>query len=150
MTKFYVLYKKDDKSLYAYSENLNYVERFLQERNANRFKLKEIKIESEEESRIFRYTNRDYKLNEFPYQNSLKEKDYVCIMATIKEDYIVDCELEHIQEKCNKYLLLLEKVGFKKKYKKSIENFLYIVNNHNEIELDVFSLFVDLFKDTFV
>ena len=137
MTKFYVLYKKDDKSLYAYSENLNYIERFLQERNANRFKLKEIKIESDEESRIFRYTNRDYKLNEFPYQNSSKEKDYVCIMATNKE-------------KCNKYLLFLEKVGFKKKYKKSIENFLYIVNKHNEIELDVFSLFVDLFKDTFV
>lgn len=150
MTKFYVLYKKDDKSLYAYSENLDYVERFLQERNANRFKLKEIKIESDEESRIFRFTNKNYKLHEFPYQNSSKEKDYVCIMATTGEDYMVDCELENIQEKCNKYLLLLQKVGFKKKYRKSIENFLYLVNPYHEIELDVFSLFVDLFKDTFI
>lgn len=150
MTKFYVLYKKDEKSIYAYSENKDYVERFLQERNANRFKLKEIKIESEEESKIFRFTNKDYVLNEFPYQNSSKEKDYVCIMATSKEDYKVDCELEHIQEKCNKYLLLLQNINFKKKYKKSIENFLYLVNPYHEIELDVFSLFVDLFKDTFI
>ena len=35
-------------------------------------------------------------------------------------------------------------------YKKSIENFLYLVNPYHEIELDVFSLFVDLFKDTFI
>lgn len=146
--KIYLFYLKKDKSLYAYTSSKAYRDEFLSQRNPNCFTLKEVKLKGEEEN-IFVYTYKLKQLAYYPYQTGLGKDDYVSIMATAEEEVKIDSEIKHIEDDYDFVRSVMSKTKLKSKYVKSIKNITKIYSN-DRITIDVFSLFVDLFKDTFI
>jgi len=147
--KFHLFYLKQTNQLYAFTSVKAYAKLFLSQRNPECFKVKIIKLSGEDE-KIFMYTHRLKQLSKFPFQTGVSTSEYAELIATPEEDNKISDIIEVMEKQALAIHDILKKVPVKNKYKESILNLVCIYDNDGNILLDVLSLFIDTFKDTFI
>lgn len=148
----YLLYGKWDGDLYAYSLLKDKVNEFLRERNPKRFHLVKKKINGTVLS-AFMSENYTLQITDIPLFDGEK---YISVMGTIHEDNIVSDASDRINVEMDAIKKALLKYPFKKKYLKLINDLTQVVSKRERdgekeflLEIDTFSLFCSLFKNTF-
>ena len=147
--KFYLFYLKHDRQLYAFTTVKAYAETFLEQRNPDCFKVKTVKLSGENE-KIFMFRNKFKMLYSYPYQTGIGPGNYVELIATAEEDNNIDNKISEIENDISNIDEILRKYPIKEKYMKSLQNLTDIYDTAGNILLDVFSLFVDINRDTFI
>jgi hypothetical protein len=150
--KVYLLYLLPKKKLYAFTDNKDYLKRFLSERNSKLFKVKEKRLDKENDGdSIFMMENVSKHLNIVP----LEDKNGDCsIIATNEEDHILSDVCEKMEEVCSSLkVYFTENVPFNDEYKSILDDLTTVtknINNHPIIQIDTVKLFYYLFKETFI
>lgn len=146
--KIELIYLKN--KLYCYSNNHDYVNKFLSQRNRNLFTVKNKKM-NKEEFKIFDNSNYQIKLCEILLYDGIND---LCIIGTHEEDFKLSIISEKIYDKIdnlNKYYQ--SKSILKNKVLKSINYLTNIIvdkNSQNQyFKIDTLNLFYYLFKNTF-
>ena len=143
----YILYYSDDKSLYGYTPILDYVNRFLDERNPNCFVLKEKKM-TEMEFSIFSNNHRRELMCKFPYET--KENISIEMIATYKEDELLTAKIEEIQANVEIIERTIRKCNMKKKYAKVLNRLTTLDDGSGNLTLDTLAIFIDIHKRSFI
>ena len=146
--KIYSLYLLSKNKLYAITDNREFMERFLSERNSKLFKVITRKYDKEEGLKLINDNNQNI-LNIIPLEDSNDE-----IVGTIEEDGVINRVCEKMAETCN-YLKIhfTENVPFNNEYKAILSDLTTISKDiyyHPIIQIDSIKLFYHLFKETFV
>lgn len=145
----YILYKKEDQMIYAFSLDKKFINEFLQQRNRKCFHLEKKKMQNSIIG-AFLSKYREYQLIDIPLFHN---EEVISIIGTIHEDNILSDSSERIWMEMEAIEKALSQYPFKKKYLNLIKEITNIVNNQDKeepiIEIDTFSLFCYLFKDTF-
>lgn len=148
--KLYSLYLLPKNKLYAITDNKEYMERFLSERNSKLFKVVTKKGDKEECLKILTDNNIN-KLQIIPLED--ENGDYE-IIGTVYEDDTINCVCENMAETCNHLkLYFTQNVPFNEEYKAVLSALTTIskdINFHPIIQIDSVRLFYHLFKETFV
>ena len=136
--------------LYAITDNKEYMERFMTERNSKLFKVVTRKCDKEEGLKIITDNNINV-LVRIPLEDI--NGDYE-IIGTTEEDDTINRVCEKMAETCD-YLKrhFIENVPFTDDYKILLDTLTTIskdVNCHPIIQIDSLKLFYHLFKNTFV
>ena len=138
------------RKLYAITNNKLYIDRFLNERNTNCFKLVITKCDKDEWDNIIQ-EDRRYLLTRIPLENS--DGDFE-IIGTMYENNILDRVSEKMADTCETLKLhFVQNVPFNMEYKMILEDLCTVsknIDNHAIIQIDSVKLFFALFKETFV
>ena len=148
--KLYVIYLRSKKSIYAYTDNKEYMERFLLERNSNLFKCVTKKIDKSDYIE-FAKDKELLKLRTIPLEDSNGDCD---IIGTASEENEIMTVCEKFGDTCE-YLKLhfTKNVPFNNEYKELLNLLTTIskdINYHPIIQIDSVKLFYHLFKYTFI
>lgn len=147
--KVYLIYLLPKNKLYAITDNREYMERFLSERNSKLFNVVTQKCDKDEGLKLLTNNSRNV-LNVIPLEDM--EGDYE-IIGTIEEDDIINCVCEKIGDTCNHLKLhFTQNVPFNDEYKAVLAALTTIskdIDYHPIIQIDSVKLFYHLFKDTF-
>lgn len=148
----YLLYGKWNNELYAYSILKDKVKAFLRERNPKRFHLVKRKINGTVLS-AFMSQNYLLQITDIPLFDGEK---YITVMATMQEENMIEDASDQLYVEMEVIRDALLQYPFKKKYLKVINHLTQIVSKRERdgekeliVEIDTFSLFCSLFKNTF-
>jgi hypothetical protein len=147
--KIYSLYLKTKNNVYAITDNIEFMKRFISERNSNLFKVTTLKCDKNEGLKLLNDNSKNV-LNIIPLEDI--NGDYE-IIGTIEEDNIINRVCERMAETCN-YLKsnFIENVPFNDEYKALLNALTTIskdIDYHPIIQIDSVKLFYYLFKETF-
>ena len=153
--KVYLFYLNEDKSLYAFTINKEYKNKFSYQRNKKCFTMKKIYMDKYE-FKSFSYKYKDYMLQEIPLNIGLDK--YEMIVATNKEESGLMSEADALDNAmdCLHRDLVLQS-NFKTKYLTSLEYLTttaYVSKGKNgdtqlNSKINLLYLFMKLYKNTF-
>lgn len=147
--KIYLLYLLPKNTLYAITDNKEFMERFISERNSKLFKTITKKCNKEDGIKLLNDYAK-YILNIIPLEDS--NGDYH-IIGTIEEDDIINRVCEQMAETCTQLKYhFMKNVPFNDEYKEVLNALTTIskdIDCHPIIQIDSIKLFYHLFKNTF-
>lgn len=148
----YLIYKKWDNELYAYTTIKDRAERFLEERNRKNFYFDKQKIHETVLS-AFMASHPLLLLVEIPLYEGTK---YIEIMGTPEEENALNDASDQLYMEIEAIGNVLQKYPFKEKYLKLISKLTNVVSKRlldgkeeEILEINTFSLFCNLFSKTF-
>lgn len=149
--KLYLIYK--DNSLFAYSNNSNYIDIFREQRNMDIFKIEKINVSNDD---YIEFSNKssNEELTELPLYDG---NSYFIMISTIREHNEIFYFVDNIFNNINTITTEMKSINFKKKYRKlfnSISNEVITKTITDDgktetyINIDMFHLFYHLNKET--
>lgn len=150
--KIYLIYLKGDASLVGMTTSREFYKRYKKERKIDAHIFKEIKME-ENQARIFLSKNTKKTL----FENIMSDdsKDDISILTSIEENEVLEHELYELEEEIQSINRRVESLSLKQKYidlfHDATSYFDYGAGpDYYGYTVDVFRLFIEIFKDRFL
>ena len=150
--KIYLIYLKEDGTLVAQTTSKEFYKRFKTERKIDAHIFKMVKME-ENQARIF--LSKNTKKTLFENVMSDDKRDDISILTSIEENEILEHELNELEEEIQSINRRVESLCLKQNYIDLFHDATSYFDYGNGSDyygysVDVFRLFIEIFKDRFL
>lgn len=149
--KVYILYKKNCRALYAWTNSADDLKLFLSQRNSNSFNIEKVKMDDKSYQKFFD----NYSMDNLVIEPFSCGKETVMMAVTMKELFAVNRRCEELDREMDTiYCDLVYRGGiFKNKYQKAIEyltDIKYTSKSGLHSKVDDIKVLYEISKDTFI